>query len=248
MGKTATSERLSLRSSDATEGGGTEGALATIKEIEFIPEFDYNGTVSKQSAALRVLLGIDDFPKPWEQHYTVGPSKNFEVIDSGNGIKSLGKAEGLNKGSNAAKFLLAAEKAAGYDGFHDDGSVEAYEGKRVRLTNLKYETQGGDQKEMIVIAAFVDDEAPVKGKGSAKAKASSADAISNKTDAAIMGLLEDTPKIKKKDLPNAVFEANKEDGDVRAMMQLCFKEAWVGSEDRPFTWDRKKDVITEKGA
>lgn len=240
-------DRLSLNSADGTEGGGTEGALATIKEIEFVDEFDYGGRSNAKGtqAALRVLFAIDGFEKDWEQHYTVGPSKNFEVLDKGNSIKSLGKQKGLNKGCNAYLWLTTAEKAEGYDNYHSEGSVEDYEGKQVRLTNVDYETVSGDKKKMICIAAFVE-ATNGNGKGSAKAKASLSDAISDKTDAAIAALLEDTPKIKRKELANEIYNANKKDGDVKAMMQQAFKDSWVGDADRSFTWDRKKDVITAK--
>ncbi len=244
---TLTNDRLSLKSSDGTEGGGTEGALATIKEIEFVDEFDYNGKSNAKGpqAALRVLFDIDGFEKPWEQHYTIGPSKNFEVTDKGNGIRSLGKQTGLNKGCNAYKFLTAAEQADGYAGYHDEGTVEAYDGLSVRLTNLDYETVSGDKKKMIVIGSF---EAASNGNGKSSKGSSSkdSDAIGEKTDEAIKSLLEDTPRIKRKELANAVYDANKKDKDVKAMMQLCFKDQWVGAEDRSFAWDRKKDVITAK--
>lgn len=240
-------DRLSLNAADGTEGGGTEGALATIKEIEFVDEFDYGGRSNAKGtqAALRVLFAIDGFEKDWEQHYTVGPSKNFEVLDKGNSIKSLGKQKGLNKGCNAFRFLNAAEGAEGYENYHAEGSVADYEGLQVRLTNLDYETVSGDKKKMITIAAFVE-ATNGNGKGSTKGKAAAADSISDKTDEAIEALLKTTPKIKRKELANEIYNANKKDSDVKAMMQMAFKDQWVGDAVRSFTWDRKKDVITAK--
>src|SRR3954462_742309 len=102
MSKRTTSgnARLSLRTKDATKGGGTEGALATIAEIGFVDEFTYGGRQKdKTQAAPRGEFHIEGFDKPWEQHYTVGPSERYEVVADGDGIRSLGKGTGLNEKS-----------------------------------------------------------------------------------------------------------------------------------------------------
>ena len=239
----AAEERLSFRPEDATEGGGTEGARAVISEIEFVDEFTYGGRIAKPVAALRVLFTIDGFDKPWEQHYSVGPSSNFEVVGNGNFIKSLGKQKGFNKNSIAYKFLSSAISADSdmLDELEGQG-VAALEDKAVRLTNGEYEAVNGDKKQAILIASFEEDE-PVVVKGKSKVSVNS---VSDKTDAVIQSLLAGTPKIKRGELSNKVFEANKKDADVKAMMQLCFKDSWLGDDARPFTWDRKKNVIVAK--
>lgn len=259
--KESKGDGFSLRTKDAVEGGGgTEGALATITEIDFVDEFTYGGRFREDpQAALRVVFDIDGQKKPWEQHYSLGKSKNFEVVADGDGIRSTNKAAGLNKRTPAFIFFSALEAAAEAADLDLDEllpeiedeegvySVRPLEGRCVRLTNTKYETVGGDTKEAIVIASFEEDEKPAKGKSASKSAGKSAthksDAIEQKTEEAVKALLEDESSIKKANLSNEVYDANRKDPDAKAMMQLCLKDTWVFSEDRPWDSDKKKGVI-----
>lgn len=260
MAKKQATGGLSLRSKDASAGGGTEGALATITEIGFVDEFTYGGRQKdKPSAALHVVFDIEGFEKPWDQHYSVGPSDKYEVIEDGDGIRGLGKQTGLNKKCPAMLFLTAVEDAAQESGLDidellpalDDGgnSVRPLEGRAVRLTNIKAETVGGDMKDYIVIAGFEGDAEPApsksksNGKGSSSSKKSSGDDLEAKTIKAVEELIEEHTSVKKGDLPNLIYQANKKDTDAKAMMQLTFKEAWLADEKRPWTYDRKKGLV-----
>jgi hypothetical protein len=242
---------FSLRTQDATSGGGIEGALATIAEIGFVDEFTYGGRQKdKPQAALCVKYEIEGFDKPWEQNYTLGPSEKYEVVADGDGIRSVGKQAGLNKNCSAFKFFEALEAAAGDDldelipEIEDEEgcySVRPLEGRQVRLTNAKFKTVSGDEKDLPVIASLEEGDAPAKSaKGKSSAKGGNLDA---KTEAAVSALLEDNTSIKKGDLANMIFAENKKDADVKAMMQLCFKDSWVADESRPWTYDKKKGVL-----
>lgn len=252
-------KNFSLRTKDATDGGGIEGALATISEIGFVEEFTYGGRQKdRPQAALRVVYAIDGFDRPWEQHHSVGPSEKYEVIADGDGIKPVGKGAGLNRKSSAFAFFAAVEEAAAEAGLdlddllpeiEDEGtqSVRPLEGRRVRLTNTKFETVGGDKKDLPVIGAFEEDEAPAKGSKSKPAgkaaKGSSSEDIEAKTVDAIKALIEEHTSVKKGDLANLVYQANKKDADVKAMMNLCFKDAFIGDESQPWTFDKKKGIL-----
>lgn len=264
MAKKSSGGGLSLRTKDQTEGGGTEGALAKIGAIGFVDEFTYGGRFKDSpSAALQAVFEIQGFEKDWDQHYSVGPSDKYEVIADGDGIKSLGKATGLNKKSPAAAFLASVEEAAEAAGLDiddllpelDEGgnSIRPLEGRWVRLTNKKLETVGGDMKEYILIAGFEDepDAHPARNGKNGKvtsstkssSKQSSSDAIEEKTIAAVETLIEKQTTVKKGDVPNEVYAMNRKDADAKAMMQLTFKEAWLSHEDRPWTFDKKKGVL-----
>ncbi len=259
MAKKSSGGGLSLRTKDAVDGGGTEGALATISEIGFVDEFTYGGRFKDSpSAALHVVFDIEGFNKPWDQHYSVGPSDKYEVIADGDGIKSLGKAEGLNRKCPAFGFIAALEEAAGTDIDDlmpelDEGgnSVRPLEGKRVRLTNVKFETVGGDMKEYVVIAAFVDDASrgkagkPANGKATttSSAKASFFGDIEEKTVETIKDLIEEHTSVKKNDLANLVYAVNRKDPDAKAMMQIALKQSWIADEDRPWSFDAKKGIL-----
>lgn len=263
MAKKSSGGGFSLRPEDGTKGGGTEGATATITEIDFVQEFTYGGRYKdKPSSALRVVFEIDGFDKPWEQHYSIGPSDKYEVIEDGDSIKSTGKQSGLNEKCPAFAFLAAVSVAAGEAELDidelvpaiDDGcySVAGLRDKRVKLTNKKLETVGGDMKEYILIAGFeTDDESKSKSgkasstKSAGKSSRSNSDDVEEKTIEAVKALIEEKTSVKKGDLANLVYQENKKDPDAKAMMQLCFKESWVADEDRPWTYDKKKGVLRE---
>lgn len=230
----------SLRRKDATAGGGIDGATAVISEAEFVQEFDYGGRQSKTVAALRIVFDIEGFDKPWEQHYSVGPSDRWEVQDNGDSIKSMGKGAGLNSSSNAFRFFDAFETACeasekNPDDYLGEGSVAPLRGLGVRLGNIDYETAGGDPKKLIVVTAVLDE--PAKGKG--KPTAPKTADVEGDLETVISELLEDTPTIKKGDLAQLVAQAAKKHPAVKAMTQLAFKEAWLGDENRPWEYDRK---------
>lgn len=261
---------FSLRRKDAVSGGGgTEGALATVTEIGFVDEYTYGGTQrDKPAAALQVVYEIDGFKKPWDNHFSVGPSSKYEVIEDGDSIKALGDTPGLNDKCPASLFLGAVEDAAEKSEIDIDellpeidggyNSVAPLRGRRVRLTNIKAKTVGGDEKEYLVIGEFVDDEAP-RGRSKSAAsngngkvantpskKSSSADDIEEKTVAAIQELIEEHTSVKVNNLPNLIFDANKKDPDAKAMMQLAFKASWLADDDRPWEFDKKKGLIREQ--
>lgn len=251
--KQAATGGLSLRTKDASQGGGTEGATAVIKSIGWVDEFTYGGRQKdKPQAALEVVYEIEGFDKPWDQNYTAGPSEKYEVIADGAGIKSVGKQTGLNKKSGAYRWFEALEAAAEESNVDLDDilpeldggghSVLELEGRTVVLTNVEYETVGGDKKQMIVIAKFVDDEAPAKGKSNGKS-AGKADDIEAELEAIVVTLLEETPAIKKGDLSTMVLNHDRKAPNARALMQLAMKDSFIAGEDRPWTFDAKKGVL-----
>lgn len=251
---------LSLRAKDVTKGGGTEGALATLATIGFVDEFTYGGRQKdKPQAALNVIYEIDGFPKPWDQNFTIGPSEKYKVIEDGDGIRSTGKGTGLNEKCAAAAFFRALEAAAEEAGLDLDellpeidgggNSVRPLEGRRVTLTNVKFETVGGDIKELIVIGSFPEEAAPAKGsKGAAgkpagRTSSKGGPSIEEATATAVAALLADKSPIKKGDLANLVYGDNKKDANVKAMMNLCFKESFLAAEGQPWEYDKKRGVL-----
>jgi hypothetical protein len=245
---------FSVRTKDATEGGGTEGAHAVIKEIGWVDEFTYGGRQKdKPQAALRCEYEIEGFDKPWEQHYTAGPTEKYVVVADGDGIRSAGKARGLNKKCSAYRFFEALEEAAGDDieallpviEGENAQSIRALEGRSVILTNVKFETVSGDIKDLVVIGSLEEADAkPAKGgsKSGKMAAAATAD-TETKTEEAVNELIEEHTSVKRGDLSNLIYAAHKKEGDVKAMMQLCFKDAWVADNARPWSFDKKKGIL-----
>lgn len=245
---TATSQRrrtamskqdgFSARRDDAVDGGGIEGALATMDEVVIVDDFTYGGKFDAQ-VALKVTYDIDGMERPWEQNYTFGKPDKYEVLRDGDGLRATGKKQALNKKSVAYVFFSALEDAAVKSGldFNDlttaDGEfdISPLRGRQVRLTNTEYETAGGDKKEAIVIDEFVGDAPKAKGK-TAATKPSNVEA---KATAAIERLIEEHTSVKLSDLATQVLNDNRKDPDAKAMMQLALKKAWVEAEARPWT-------------
>ena len=236
---------MSMRTSDATEGGGIAGALATITEIENVQEFEYpGGKGNGAQAALRVVYDIEGQDRPWEQHYTYGKSSRYTVLDDGNSIEG----PGLNKNSNAFRWFENAEEAAEKAGIdlsdlHGDGDISGYKDRQVKLKNTPYETVGGDKKTLIVIDTFETDEAPKTHKGNGKtATAKGKVDLTELAQAAAVAVITEEEKVKKSDLPGLVFQANKKDPNAKAIMQLCFKESFLTS--GPWNYDAKRGILT----
>ena len=255
MAKSKSSNGFSLRTKDAVDGGGTEGALAAITEIGFVEGFTYGGRQKdKPQIALHVVYAIEGFDKPWDQNYTVGPEDRYELVEDGDGVRGLGKAAGLNRKSTAYAFFAALEAAAEssdvdlddllpeIDG-EDVQSVRPLEGRQVRLTNAKFETVSGDTKDLVVIGSFVSDEAP-PAKAARGGKKTGSKNVEADTEAAIEALLADADNpVKKGEVPNLIYAADRKNPNIRAMMQVAFKESWLADEDRPWTYDKKRGVL-----
>lgn len=241
---------MSLRTKDASDGGGIEGAIATMTNVGFVDDFNYGGTRSEKQAALHIEYRVPGMENTWDQDYSVGPTERYEVLNDGASIKALGKKQGLNKNCNAFRFFEALEAAAEKGNLDldelvpiEDGaaSVGPLEGRQVRLTKIPYKTVGGDDKELVVIDEFVDgDEAPAKGASKSSAKASGSNKVEAMAEAAIEALIADGP-VKAKDLPTELLNANRKDPNVKAMMQLAMKQAWLESGDRP--WEVSKGSV-----
>jgi hypothetical protein len=264
MSKGKSGGGFSYKKEDFTDGGGIDGALATITEIGFVEGFTYGGRhKDKPSIALRTEYKIDGFDKPWEDHWPVGDETKYELVNDGDGVRSLGKAVGLNRKSGAAFFFEALQDAIEASGLDyddivpeidgEDGvrSIRELEGRQVRLASKPFTNVSGDTKDKVVIAGFEED-APARGKsksnGKANGKSKGGDDVEAKTEQIVVGLL-DAAKgntLKKSNLSNAVYEDNRKDSDVKAMMALAFKDAWVYDDARPWDSDRKKGTLTAR--
>lgn len=244
----------SLRKADQTKGGGPR--QATITDIRFVDDFNYGGKQDKDSAALYVEFEIDGFKKPWDANMTVGPAEAWELVDDGDAIKrSNGKDGGLNESSNAGRFMGAlcdAIEAQGldFDEVLPDNTVRALRGARVTVEKLEYQTVGGDDKDMFVIESIVELGGTSSKKGAKdKSKMGSVKggpSVEEKTEAAILELLEEKSPIKKGDLPTLVSSAVKKDPDAKAITQLAFKDSFVFAEDRPWDSDKKKGTLKKR--
>jgi hypothetical protein len=270
MAKQQNKTGFSFRREDATDGGGIEGALATIDEIGFVEGFTYGGRhKDKPVIALRTVYRVEGLEKPWEDHWPVGDESKYELVNDGDSVRSVGKGTGLNRKSGAYFFFDHLQTAIeegdlDYDDVlpEIDGegcrSIRELEGKQVRLTVKPFTGVSGDTKDKAVIASFVsEDEAPRTNgkagqgnvkvtKGGSSPKGSSAEDIAEKAETIVVALIEAKTSVKKGDVANLIHQEAKKDPDVKAMMQYGFRENWLADEARPWAYNKKRGVLTAK--
>jgi hypothetical protein len=242
---------FSTRREAAVEGGGKPAKL----EVCWVPEFNYGGGNYKPNAALRTTYHIEGMQKPWEDHWNMGPSEQFEVSKDGYSLRRIAGPSGLNKASAGFFFFDALQTALETSGLdideyviEEDGTIniEPLDGLMVTLVNKDFTNVSGDTKEKKVIAGFVADAPTSKSKNGSKGSTSSKNGGGNveaKTIKAIEKLLAEDSPIKKGDLANLLMQANKKDPDVKAMMELCFKDKFIADENRPWEFNSKRGTL-----
>lgn len=95
-------EYVSLKPTDAVEGGGAPIQLnLTVKTARFVV-WDYDGK-APPSVATRLLL-VDDHDHEYTQYYSAGSPERLTPTPDGHHLKSLKGQEGFNKSTNT--FLL----------------------------------------------------------------------------------------------------------------------------------------------
>lgn len=246
--------KFSARAKDAVAGGGINGAIATIEKARVLQEFTYGGRFrDNPSAAIELTFDPGFEWKP--ENYSIGASNSWRVSKDGYTVVAIGNQEGLNTataGYLLMKSIDEAAEAAGIDiddlvphtESEDGFSVEGLEGRTVRLAQVPFTTKGGDEKQKVVIGAFIVDAVAGKSNGGGKkATRSSDESAEEKTAAAVLALLEDTSRIKFADLGNLIFDAHRKDPDAKKMMKLAMTDEFVaGIEGVAF--DKKKGVLT----
>lgn len=250
---------FSLRTADASEGGGVDGALATIEECQFVEGFTYGGRhKDSPKIALSTSFRIDGFDKPWSDNWVVGDEANYELVNDGDGVRCLGKARGLNKKSAAYFFFTHLEEAINESGIDYDEllpeidgegvqDVSNLKGRRVRLAMAPFTNMSGDAKDKAVIAAFVEDAPVAKTNGKVASKpngkaAPAEDDIEVKAVSMVEGVLGNKP-VKKHDVINLLLKAHRSDPDIKKILNLV-QGPWVSSDERPWEFDSKKGTLS----
>ena len=248
---------ISLKPSEATEGGGLlDDVQATIKSAKF-EQWDYNGKVDYTIPALRLELVVDGEDEPHEQYYSMGSQKQFSASKDGKTLQAIGTAQTLNAGSNGMIFLGSLVNA-GFpeDQMEDDitvlnGTVAHFirqpAPKRGSINNKK---EGDRESTILVVDAIISlpGEKPKKGaggkspaaktgKGAAKKTADDEGATEQDAVDAIMEILAEKPDgVMKQALPALIFAKVKDKANKNDIIQLAFKGEFLGGDDRPWTY------------
>ena len=241
---------VSLRPSDAVEGGGLlDNVDVTWKEVRFAM-WDYNGAVEVAGPALKVVMEVDDGTKI-EQYFSCGKADDWTPSKDGKKLVPVGGAKALNKSSNFMILLDSLIKADfPEDKIGDDCSV--FEGLEAHMVRVKAperkglaQTKRADGKtyERTNLVVDVIHKLPWDKKG-AKEKGGDSDAVSEKTAALIMEILSEDADKKwpKAKLAGEVFKRlnTSKDKDAMAAAQLANKDDFL----KEGAWSLDKGMVS----
>jgi len=125
-------EGLSLRPSDAQQGGFLDDADVTLKALRFVT-WDYQGK-APVSVALKVDME-DDAGATHEQYYSAGDPSKMQPSPDGKAIVPMAGATGLNVNTNCIAFISSLVNA----GFPEDkilNDISIFEGMYAHVNQV----------------------------------------------------------------------------------------------------------------
>lgn len=250
---------ISLKPSEATQGGLLDNVNAEVKECSFVL-YDYNGKVPTPNPALRMLLKDADTGEEYEQYWSIGNSKDWVPSENGKELVPVGSASSLKTNSNGMVFLTSLVNA----GFPEDkigDNVGVFEGMVAHFIRVAAPKRTGlekqkrdDGKDFEATILTVDqitklpwEKAKAAGApGGAKAgagagagakagtstttTATSSPDLAAKAQELVMQVLSENPDgITRKDLPTKIFQKVGSDPDRNAIVTLVFKEEFLSN-------------------
>lgn len=239
---------LSLKPQDQEAGGFFDDQKVKIVSMRWVM-WDYNGEIADDAPALKVVLQPEDEDEDErEQYYSAGSADKVKPSKDGLKLEPTedSKAKGLNKNTKAAAFLKSIFDA-GFDADQVEDEVDFADGTVVHVNQKPW--KGYNAKEdatILLVTKIYDDEKPAKGGKSSGGGKSKSDPIKDKTNAAILALLEDADKgkIAKSKLSTLVFKHCKKDPDVKKITEMALDDDFLGADDAPFDFDG--DTIVKK--
>lgn len=132
---------ISLKPSDATQGGAIIESGDVLIESVRTCLWDYNGKVPKPVPALAVAMDAGDAGK-FVQYYSAGSTEYFVPSDDNLRFVPVGEAKGINANTNAMLFLVGLVNA----GFPEDKigeQVNVFDGTRAHMHSVPQPKRSG---------------------------------------------------------------------------------------------------------
>lgn len=251
----------SLNPDDAGAGGlAIDDVDCTIKELRFVDDFDYGGTVSKIPLSLRCTFESPEFAEAQVQYFSAGSLDRFEPSEDGLcAVPAEGQDDSilLIKTTNALLFITSLTES----GFPKDkiaDEVDVFEGTEVHVRQVPrpkmrgIDREGDAEKTILVVTKIhkLPWEKKGKGKGKAaskgKAKAEPEEVSSDVSDKAVETVMAAVTAsengIAKKDLLVEAFKSLAKDEDRTAVVRLIKDNEWLA--DGPWTYDEESETIS----
>lgn len=258
---------VSLKPSDAVQGGGLYDDLdVTIQKCRF-QLWDYQGAIKKAVLGLAVTFSIDEEGGgEFEQVYSAGDTKHFVPSADGREAVRVGNLEGLNENTNAIQFLRSLVDS-GFDESKIGSDVSVFEGTRCHVNRKPQpkrpgikQVEGAKDKDVLIVTQI--HAMPGEGKGKGKGKTAGKSGVSASPQAAVAavapvaaeanGAVHDKAvetllgilaakggSIKKAAVAGEAFKVlNKAQDPARnAICQLIFKDEFLSGEGVPWAFD-----------
>ena len=248
---------IGLKPSEFAEGGGLlDNITAKWKQCRFVM-WDYNGN-GPMSPALKVTMDVDGDEA--EQYWSAGRAEDWAPSKDGTTLVSVGTARGINKGSNLA-ILISSIIEAGFPEDKLDDNCTVFEGMVAHMVRVPapkrtgiVKTPRADGKTFEATILVVDkiEQLPGEKKGAkTTAKAGTATAPDGggeefdieafAKDTVMEILMANDGSMSKADMSKAVFQKLKTGPNRNAVVQLVYKDSWLGEQE--WTFDGKTITI-----
>ena len=260
---------ISLKPSEAVEGGGLIDDVDVRLTNPRFELWDYNGAVKKPVPALAIdLVPIDgdDEGDPVPQYWSMGSPKDFVPSKDGSKLNPIGNRTAPNSSSNGMLFLGSLVNS-GFpeDDIEDDigfldGMVAHVRREPAPKRSGMAPREDGREPTFLAVTDIVHlpgEEPKGKAKGKAsksagKAKAAGSKASKGKakgkggsvkettTEMIVDILKKNEGEVTKQQLPSLLFEEAKDHGNVSEIVQIAFDDKFLA--DGP--WDFEDGVLT----
>lgn len=261
-----TGQGVSLKPSDAVQGGGLfDDVDATITQCRF-KSWDYNGAIKSPVLGLGVTFQNEDADGfTFEQVYSAGNLQHFVPSDDGRFAVPVGTLTGLQESSNAMAFLKSLVNC----GFPEDKierDISVFEGCKVHVNRVPQQQRKGlDQagakaKDILVVTKIhslpgeagkaVAAGAGKKAAAPAKAKAATASVAASSESSSGNGhvhqkavetllsiLAAKGGSVKKLSVAQEAFKLLATDPDRNAVCQIVFKDEFLSEAGQPWSFD-----------
>lgn len=246
---------VSLRPSDAQQGGLVDDIDVDIKEAKFI-EWDYNGNIASPVLGMELTL-IDAEGKDYQQVFSAGDLKRLQPSEDGKRAIAVGGATGLNANSNAVAFLASLIDAGFPEEKFAEGDISVMEGANVHVLRKAQPTRKGiaaqnaNGREATVLLVTKINRLPGEGKkGVARptttttasktaSKPTPAESSDVETEAAetIIAMLEaNGGEVTKSSVGAKSFKLLSKNPNRPAILKLMTDDDWLESSGESFGW------------
>lgn len=255
----ATGGFVSINPADAVQGGGLFDDVDVTLTAVRVALWDYNGSIQTPVPALKVTM-LGEGGNEFTQFYSAGDQKNFVPSDDQRHFVPVGKSSGLNDSSNAYAFLASLINS-GFPADKVKDDVSVFDGTLCHVGNVPQKVRKGlaappDGKPKMVLVVDKIHKLPWENKAApgptgptmsspvastpsqTAGSAGPGSPIWAKGAEGLVGILASKGgSCAKGALAQEAFKFFAKDPDRNALVQLLFKDEFLGASGQPWGFD-----------